>query len=188
MQKLTMSDKPTISTYDRMHFGIIRFVHETLYGIFVNSFEKLKAARLERGQEVLEVGPGPGYFTIPAAEIVGDTGLVRALDINPAAVEYLNRKISKRRAKNVKVSLADATSTGLPANSIDVTFLFGVIHAFPKLDELLDEMHRVLKPAGKLSIQSHRSTKEFAETVTSSGLFRYRTEENGVKIFEKISK
>jgi len=171
-----------------MHFNFIRFVHETLYGLFVNPFEKLRAAGLERGEQVLEVGPGPGYFTIPAAEIVGDTGFVRAVDINPAAVGYLKHKIAKHGLKNVEATLADATSTGLPASSIDVAFLFGVIQAFPKLDELLNEMYRVLKTSGKLSIQSHRSTTNFAEAVTSSGLFRFQTEENGVKIFEKISK
>ncbi|HUK49393.1 MAG TPA: hypothetical protein VLV18_00030, partial [Terriglobales bacterium] len=81
MREITASDIPTISTYDRMHFNFIRFVHETLYGLFVNPFEKLKAAGLERGEEALEMGPGPGYFTIPAAEIVGDTGFVRAVDV-----------------------------------------------------------------------------------------------------------
>ena len=74
---------PIIPRYDRMHFGIIKFVHETLYGLFVNPFETLGAAELREGQRVLEVGCGPGYFTIPAGEIVGATGHVDALDINP---------------------------------------------------------------------------------------------------------
>jgi ubiquinone/menaquinone biosynthesis C-methylase UbiE len=63
-----------------MHFGIIRFVHETLYGLFVNPYNRLSTAGLKPGRNVLEVGCGPGFFTIPAAKIVGDEGFVYALD------------------------------------------------------------------------------------------------------------
>jgi ubiquinone/menaquinone biosynthesis C-methylase UbiE len=188
MQETNTKEKPTVSTYDRMHFGFIRFVHETLYGVFMDPFEKLRAAGLEQGQDVLEVGPGPGYFTIPAAEIVGEKGHITALDVNLAAVEYLKRKVSKHGTRNVDVRLANACSTALTENSLDVAFLFGVIHAFPKLDELLSEMHRVLKPNGKLSIQSHRSAEQFVETITASGLFKFAREDQDVKTFYKVTK
>jgi ubiquinone/menaquinone biosynthesis C-methylase UbiE len=177
-----------ISRYDRMHFGSIRFVRETLYGLFVNPFDRLIAAKLEQGQRVLEVGCGPGYFTIPAAEIVGAKGHVNALDINPAAVEYVRRKIKRQGKKNIEVMLADAGATGLPESSVDVALLFGIIHAFPNLDEVLTEMHRVLKPDGKLSIQSRRSEKQLIDTVTSTGLFHLEEKNRGVTVFAKIAK
>jgi ubiquinone/menaquinone biosynthesis C-methylase UbiE len=41
-----------------------------------NPYKLLKAAGLEEGQKVIEVGCGPGFFTIPAARIVGDEGHV----------------------------------------------------------------------------------------------------------------
>ena len=174
---------PIIPRYDRMHFGIIKFVHETLYGLFVNPFETLGAAELREGQRVLEVGCGPGYFTIPAGEIVGATGHVDALDINPVAVEYVRRKIKRLGTKNIEIKLADASETGLPESSVDVAFLFGVIHAFPNLSEVLREMHRVLKPNGKLSIQSRRSEKQLRDAVTSTGLFHFEQKNHGVTIF-----
>lgn len=177
-----------ISRYDRMHFGFIRIVHETLYGLFVNPFEKLRAAELQRGQRVLEVGCGPGYFTIPAAEIVGANGHVDALDINPAAVEYVRRKIERQGKKNIEVMLADAGATSLPESSIDVAFLFGVIHAFPDLDQVLREMHRVLNPNGKLSVQSHRSEKQLIDTVTSTRLFHLERKSRGVTVFAKVAR
>jgi len=178
-------NEPNVSGYDRMHFACIRFVHETLYGLFVDPFDKLSAAGLKEGQEVLEVGCGPGYFTIPATRIVGEKGHVRSIDINPAATDYLRCKIKKRRVENVEVTLADASATGLPAGCVDVAFLFGVIHAFPKLDELLKEMHRVLRPKGKLSVQSRRS-EELVEVVSASGLFQLGKEDRGVNVFDKL--
>jgi len=177
-----------ISRHDRMHFELIRFVHEILYGLFVNPFEKLSAAKLEQGQRILEVGCGPGYFTIPAAEIVGAKGYVIAIDINPAAVENVRRKGERQGMKNVNVILADATATDLPENSIDVAFLFGVIHAFPDLDRVLTEMHRALKPNGKLAIQSHRSEERLTDAVTSNGLFHFEEKNRGVTVFAKVAK
>ena len=188
IEPLVRKNESTSSRYDRMHFGFIRFVHETMYGLFVNPFEKLDAAKLEQGQRVLEVGCGPGYFTIPAAEIVGAEGYVNALDINPAAVEYVRRKIMRHGKKNIEVMLADASATGLPESSIDVAFLFGVIHAFPNLDEVLTEMHRALKANGKLSIQSHRSERQLIDTVTSTGLFHLEEKNRRVTVFSKVAK
>jgi predicted methyltransferase len=71
--------------YDRVHFAIIRIVHENLYGLLVNPYGRLTRAGLKRGQRVIEVGCGPGFFTVPAAKIVGEAGYVYALDINAAA-------------------------------------------------------------------------------------------------------
>jgi D-arabinose 1-dehydrogenase-like Zn-dependent alcohol dehydrogenase len=73
---------------NRLSFRMMSFVHETLYGLFRDPYKALKAAGLEPGQKVLEVGCGPGHFTIPAAEIVGDKGSVLALDVNPLAVAH----------------------------------------------------------------------------------------------------
>jgi len=92
-----------MSLYDRIHFKMISFVHDTLYGLFVNPYKLLNAAGLKPGQKVLEVGCGPGFFTIPAARIVGEKGRVYALDINPVAVETVRRKIKERGLKNVDV-------------------------------------------------------------------------------------
>ncbi|MBE9471268.1 MAG: methyltransferase domain-containing protein, partial [Chloroflexi bacterium] len=72
---------------NRMHFKMMSLVHETLYGLFRDPYKALNAAGLEPGQKVLEVGCGPGFFTIPAAKTVGEKGSVCALDISPLAIE-----------------------------------------------------------------------------------------------------
>jgi ubiquinone/menaquinone biosynthesis C-methylase UbiE len=174
-----------VSRYDRMHFGIIRLVHETLYGVFVNPDTKLTIAGLKAGQNVLEVGCGPGFFTIPAARIVGDEGHVYALDVNPVAVEHVRRKIGREGLTNVQVILADATQTGLPGESIDVVFLFAVIHAFQNVSEVMREMHRVLKTSGMLSIQSRWPEGKLLDAVSANELFHLREKADGVFKFQK---
>ena len=175
-----------MSIYDRVHFRIISFVHDTLYSLFVNPYELLNAAGLKSGQKVLEVGCGPGFFTIPAAKIVGEKGKVYALDVNPVAVETVRRKIEEKNLENIEVILADASETGLPDESIDTAFLFGVVHALDDVDAVMWEMHRVLKAKGVLSIQkSWWSEKKLLDTVTKNGLFSFKEKIGRVFKFEK---
>ena len=54
----------------------------------------LAGARVQRGQKVLEVGCGTGYFTVSAAKLVGDSGLIYAIDSYPPAIECVSKKIS----------------------------------------------------------------------------------------------
>jgi len=175
-----------MSIYDRVHFRMISFVHDTLYGFFVNPYKLLNSAGLKPGQKVLEIGCGPGFFTIPAAKMVGEKGSVYALDINPVAIKTMRRKIKEKGLKNVKVILADASETGLPEESVDVAFLFGVIHALDDVDAVMQETHRVLKVKGVLSIQKPWwPEKKLLDAVTKNGLFSFKEKTGGVFKFEK---
>jgi len=142
-----------MSLSDKVHFKMMSLVHETLYGLFRDPYEALDAAGLEPGKKVLEVGCGPGFFTIPASRIVGEEGSVCALDISPLAVERVRRKIEKEGATNVETILADATQTGLPAQSFDLIFVFGLARPVGDMESVLIELRRLLKPSGILSIE-----------------------------------
>ena len=138
---------------NRMHFRMMSFVHETLYSLFRDPYKVLQAAGLEPGQEVLEIGCGPGFFTIPAARIVGEKGSVYALDVNPLAVERVQQKIEKAGVTNVRTVLADAAQTDLPDQSFDLIFLFGFARPIGDVENIWTELHRLLKPAGILSLE-----------------------------------
>ncbi len=142
-----------MSLSDRLHFKMVSLVHETLYGLFRDPYEALNAAGLEPGQKVLEVGCGPGFFTIPAARIVGREGSVTSLDISPLAVERVQQKIEREGATNVETVLTDAAHTGLPDQSFDLVFVFGLAHPVGDMQDILNELHRILKPAGILAIE-----------------------------------
>jgi ubiquinone/menaquinone biosynthesis C-methylase UbiE len=174
--------------YEKMHFGMIRLVHETLYGVFVSPYDTLGAVGLKTAQKVLEVGCGPGFFTVPAAKIVGESGHVYAIDVNPVAVEYVERKVRRQGIRNVSVILSGADKTGLPDETLDTVFLFGVIHAlWNEIGAITSEIHRVLKTQGTLSISKSRLPEEkVVEAVTTNDMFRLKQKNERVLNFERL--
>lgn len=148
-----MSLEEKMSLTNKLHFRMMSFVHETLYGLFRDPYKVLKAAGLEPGQRALEVGCGPGFFTIPAARIVGEKGSVLAFDINPVAVEHVQRKIEEAGVTNARVIVAGAAKTKLPDGSFDLVFVFGLARPIGDMAAIWAELHRVLKVQGVLSIE-----------------------------------
>jgi ubiquinone/menaquinone biosynthesis C-methylase UbiE len=163
-----------VTMYDKIHLKMISIIHDGLYRLFVNPNRLLTAAGLKSGQNALEVGCGPGFFTIPAAQMLGKNGHLTTLDINPAAVVRVRKQVEIRGLQNVDVMLGDASKTRLPEKSIDVAFLFGVIHSLKDLDSVLHEMNRILKEKGVLSVQKSSWTeKNLLSHITRGGLFRF---------------
>ena len=93
------------------------------------------------------------FFTIPAAQMVGDQGCIVAMDASSGFLKEVAKKVQKANLKNVRIMQSDALKTGLETESIDKVLLFGVI-PFPllPLDKLLPEMYRVLRPGATMSV------------------------------------
>jgi len=153
-----------------MNFKMMSFIHETLYGLFRDPYKALSAAGLESGQEVLEIGCGPGFFTVPAARIVGEEGSILALDVNPLAVERVQRKIETEGVTNAKAILANVARTDLPDHSFDLIFVFGFARPIGGMEAIWTELHRLLKPAGILSVEGRlRPPSELFHPVKRQG-------------------
>jgi demethylmenaquinone methyltransferase/2-methoxy-6-polyprenyl-1,4-benzoquinol methylase len=144
----------------KISFKMMSFIHETLYGLFRDPYKVLKAAGLEPGQQVLEVGCGPGFFTVPAAEIVGEGGSVLALDVSPPAVEHVQRKIEREGVSNAKAMLANAAQTDLAGQSFDLAFVFGVARPVGDMGAIWRELHRLLKSDGTLAVEGRTRPPE----------------------------
>jgi demethylmenaquinone methyltransferase/2-methoxy-6-polyprenyl-1,4-benzoquinol methylase len=147
----------------------------------MNPMKTLQGAGIQPGQTVLEVGCGTGFFTIPAAQLIGDEGCIVAMDALSDFIKQVSKKVQATNLKNVRVVKRDALDTGLDAESIDKVLLFGVI-PFPSLplNRLLPEMHRLLKTEGTLAVWLFPVSGWVPKLILQSGLFTYLSKKNGV--------
>jgi SAM-dependent methyltransferase len=97
----------------------------------------------ELGDDVLEIGPGPGLTTDLLRERVQR---VTAVEIDPSLGEPLRDRLA---GTNVDVIVADATDAGLPDGRFSAAACFSVLHHMPSRedqDRLFSQLHRVLRP------------------------------------------
>ena len=172
--------------HSNFSFRIISLMHDNpLLPIFRNPQRLLKAAGLKPGQKVLEVGCGPGFFTIPAATIVGEEGFVYAVDVHPLAIERVKEKIRRAGIKNVRPILANASNAELPNRSIDLAFIFGLLHVAGGLEDVISEIHRVLKPGGVLSFEKTKGSEKKLIDEVERGGFVYSGRRARIFLFTK---
>jgi len=150
---------------------------------FFSPMQILQGADVHPGQTVLEVGCGTGYFTVTAAQLIGDNGRLIAMDVLPVSVEAVSKKVQSANLKNVRVVKGDAMNTQLDAESVDAVLLFGVIPApMLPLNRLLPEMHRILKQGGTMAVWPPIWIRQ---SILRSGLFAYACKRNGVFNFRR---
>jgi ubiquinone/menaquinone biosynthesis C-methylase UbiE len=160
-------DKPASD----FHFKVMAFIFK-LRDFFSPRKNILKEAGIRPGFRVLDYGCGPGSYTTAAAELVGGSGKVYALDIHPLAIRMVRDIASKNKLTNVETILSDC-KTGLPDNSVDVVLLYDTFHDLSDPNGVLQELHRVLKPDGLVSFSDHHmKEQEIISRVTETGLFK----------------
>ena len=144
-----------------------------LRDLFQNPRRDLEKARLTKGMSVVDYGCGPGSFTIPAAELVGEGGRVFAVDIHPLAISTVERKASRKGLKNVETALVRGYDTGIEESSTDRVLLIDTIHLIEDPDALFGEIHRMLKRDGLLFMEKgHMPMSKQKELVEKAGLFK----------------
>jgi ubiquinone/menaquinone biosynthesis C-methylase UbiE len=109
-----------------------------------------------------------GFFTLPAARMVGESGRVIAVDVQERMLRSLRRRAEKSGlAQRIDARVCGPDDIGV-SESIDVCLAFNVAHEVPEAPRLFAQIRAVLKPAGKLLLTEpkfHVSENEFRETL-----------------------
>jgi SAM-dependent methyltransferase len=123
---------------------------------------------------VLEPGPGMGFFTLELARLVGPTGRVIAIDVQPKMLAVLasrarkaglGDRIEARQPKGDRLGLEDLQS------KVDFALAFAVVHEVPNARALFRDLGQALKPGARLLVAepvSHVSAKAFDETLVAA--------------------
>src|SRR5688572_29717749 len=83
---------------------------------------------LRRGQTVVDVGAGIGYFALPAARRVGPAGHVYACDVSPDMVRHMEREANKAGLGHLEPCRSAECRLPLPSHSADLVLAAFVLH------------------------------------------------------------
>ena len=104
------------------------------------------------GKSVADIGAGSGWFTVRAARRIGSNDTVYAVDINPEAIDYINRRIAQEGLHNVKAIRSQPDDPLLPANAVDAVLILKTYHEVAKPVVLLRNLRSALRPGAKVGI------------------------------------
>jgi ubiquinone/menaquinone biosynthesis C-methylase UbiE len=105
---------------------------------------------LRPGQTVVEIGPGPGFFTLRLAKAVGKRGRVFAAEIEPKMIAILRDRLEQKKVTNVTPVLASQHDPHLPAGLADVVFIVNTFHHVPNGSAYLRPLEACPMPGGRL--------------------------------------
>ena len=110
------------------------------------------AARVSPGMNVLDVACGTGEPAISIATLLKGTGDVTGIDISPGPLGTAKERAAQRGLSNTCFQQADVHQLPFPDNGFDlVTSRLGVMF-FADLPRALREIHRVLRPGGRVAL------------------------------------
>jgi len=125
--------------------------------------EFLKMVGFKAGQIVLDFGCRVGHYTIPAAKVVGDEGIVYAVDKEQQALNELQEKAIRLNLKNIRtINSSGRIQIDLESNFIDVVLFYDVLHYHEKKEreKLYAEAYRVLKRDGLFSVYPKHTAED----------------------------
>lgn len=135
-----------------LDFPLRRFV--------LSPWELADRLHLKSNARVLEIGPGPGYFSAEVARRVPD-GRLELFDLQRDMLEKSRRKLEAAGVGNADVIQGDAANLPFDNNTFDVVFMVAVLGEVSDKATCLGEIHRVLKPAGLLSVTEQPGDPDF---------------------------
>ncbi|MCX2978708.1 class I SAM-dependent methyltransferase [Candidatus Marimicrobium litorale] len=117
----------------------------------------LSLLELRRGDIVADIGAGTGYFTLPMAAIVGPTGQVLAVDIQPEMLAIIKERAQAENVDNIVPVLASELDPMLPDNTVDVVLMVDAYHEFSYPREVMIRAVSALTENGRIILVEYRA-------------------------------
>ncbi len=165
-----------------------------LRNLFLSPGKLIGRLALQPDFTVLEIGPGPGYFSPYVARALSKGKLVLT-DIQQEMLDYAKRRLDKRGITNVEYRLADGKTLDFENDAFDRVFMVAVIGEVEHKHAYLREIHRILKNDGILSISElagdpDKLSREALEALVCPEGFQVKTRFGNARYyttnFEKI--
>jgi ubiquinone/menaquinone biosynthesis C-methylase UbiE len=134
--------------------------------------EEIVRPYVEEGMSVLDIGCGMGFFSLPLAQLVGETGRVVCVDLQEEMIRGLVRRAEKARISDridARVCRQDSLGVSDIINTIDFALVFALVHEVPDKERLFSEINSAMKRGGKLLLaepRGHVSKPDFEKTLS----------------------
>lgn len=130
--------------------------------------QKILSPYIKKGMTVLDIGCGPGFFSIDMAHLVGESGRVIALDLQEGMLQKLNKKIQGTELEErFTLQKCEEDRIGI-SEDVDFILVFYMFHEVTNQDDFLNEIGSILKPNGQVLIVEppfHVSKSAFKEMI-----------------------
>jgi ubiquinone/menaquinone biosynthesis C-methylase UbiE len=130
--------------------------------------QKILRPYITEGMTVLDVGCGPGFFTIEMARMVGKSGRVIAADMQEGMLQKVKEKVKGTELEErILLHKCGEDKIGV-SEPVDFVLLFYMVHEVPNKEHFFNEIGTILKPDGQILIVEppfHVSKSAFEETV-----------------------
>jgi len=136
--------------------------------------EEILRPYIREGMTVLEPGPGMGFFTLPLAELVGPTGRVIAVDIQPKMIASLKSRAAKKNLlERIDARVTSTETMGISDlnGKVDFTLAFAMVHELPGASRFFAEVGRACKPGAKVLLaepRGHVKEPDFTAALSSA--------------------
>jgi ubiquinone/menaquinone biosynthesis C-methylase UbiE len=138
---------------------------------FLNNPEKILSPYIKKGMNVLDIGCGMGFFSLPIVRMIGETGKVVCIDLQEKMINGLIRRAKKSGLSDridARICRQNSLEVNDIAGKIDFALAFALVHEVPDKERLFSEIYDTLKQDGKLLMvepKGHVSEKDFEKTV-----------------------
>jgi cyclopropane fatty-acyl-phospholipid synthase-like methyltransferase len=119
--------------------------------------ELLDVLGIKKGDVVADIGAGPGFFSLRAAQHVGPSGKVFAVDVQPEMIDGLRRMAQKSGLENIVPILGSPDDPKLPANSVDAVLVIIAYHEFSHPAEMMHHIYTAMKPDARMLIVEYKA-------------------------------
>jgi ubiquinone/menaquinone biosynthesis C-methylase UbiE len=147
---------------------------------FITRDRLREVLRPEPGERLIELGVGTGYYSCELAEWIAPEGTLELFDLQQEFLDHTMRAAADRGLTNLVPTRGDATRLPYEANSVDGVILTAVLGEIPDRAAALREIHRVLKPGGRLVVGELFGDPHF----TSRGSLERLGAEAGLELVE----
>ncbi len=155
---------------------------------WVQNPQKILGPYLKEGMTVLDLGCGPGFFSIDMAHMVGKSGRVIASDLQEGMLQKLRDKIQGTELEErITLHKCGENTIGL-SEDVDFILAFYMVHELPDQEEFFHEIGSILKSNGQVFIVEppfHVSKTAFEETIRKARDAGFTTVERPKVLFSK---